>query len=211
VREFYPDSKIIVIDDKSNDKMIISEKIISEGLQYYNSREENLSGSGEIIPYALFYKYKWSERIIVLHDNMLLARPFTNEELSKDIVFHWHCSTHRYDNHEQIQKFLSEINYQLSDKWVSCFGAMSIISLSIVEDLERTHQIWTKLPKLIKSRSDRMTFERIFGIITMKYFGNSLKYSNFGDIFDYPNCFIPNREPDYTYEGAILKTWAGRP
>lgn len=81
IRRFYT-NPIKIIDDNSiintfNGKLIDTEVIQSEW-----------NGAGEILPYYYFMKHKWADRMIFIHDSMLLYRPFHNSELSHPVRFY---------------------------------------------------------------------------------------------------------------------------
>jgi len=192
IRKFYPEVLIILINDNSK---------LKDNFDEIDSNTEliiSTTGQAEILPYVYYYKYQWKPKMIYLHDTMELNREFTIEELSHEFIPHWHFSNHNHDNKELIDKFINICNLDISkldldiskSKWNGCFGAASIISLNKVIELENKYNVWTKLPKYIKNRTDRMAFERLFGIL-VKISSDSI--SNFGDIINYPNAFKLNK------------------
>ena len=101
IRTFYPDVGIIIIDDKSS---------LSDEFDTINTTIlKSVSGAGEVLPYYYFFKHKWAEKMIFLHDSMKLLRPFTSDELSGEVKFHWHFTTHVWDNNNVINEFLFKI------------------------------------------------------------------------------------------------------
>ena len=221
VRRFYT-NKIIIIDDNSdintvNGKLVNTEVIRSD----YN-------GAGEVLPYYYFFVNKWADRMVFLHDSMFLHRRFTDAELSSTVRFHWHFSNSEIRNDRKIGTYLSMLPHheglldyanQPDSIWNGCFGGASIIDLDIVTQLEEAYSFFSTLVLSIKTRKDRETFERLFGIAL--HFGNMIEepFSNFGNIVKYPNAFESQvSTPDQGayalsqkgYDTAIIKVWRGR-
>jgi hypothetical protein len=221
VRRFYT-NKIIIIDDNSdintvNGKLVNTEVIRSD----YN-------GAGEVLPYYYFFVNKWADRMVFLHDSMFLHRRFTDAELSGAVRFHWHFSNTEIRNDRKIGTYLSmlpnhegllEYANQPDSAWNGCFGGTSIIDLDIVTQLEEAYSFFSTLVLSIKTRKDRETFERLFGIAL--YFRKMIDepFSNFGNIVKYPGAFESQiSTPDQGayalsqkgYDTAIIKVWRGR-
>lgn len=221
IRRFYT-NQIIIIDDNSdintvNGKLVNTEVIHSD----YN-------GAGEVLPYYYFLTNKWADRMVFLHDSMFLHRRFTDTELSGAVRFHWHFSNSDIRNDRKIGTYLSmlpnhdgllEFANQSNSVWNGCFGGASIIDLDIVTQLEEAHSFFSTLVLSIKTRKDRETFERLFGIVL--YFSNMIEepFSNFGNIVKYPGAFESQvSTPDQGahalsqkgYDTAIIKVWRGR-
>ena len=221
VRRFYT-NKIIIIDDNSdintvNGKLVNTEVIHSD----YN-------GAGEALPYYYFFVNKWADRMVFLHDSMFLHRRFTDAELSASVRFHWHFSNSEIRNDRKIGTYLSmlqdhegllEYANQPDSAWNGCFGGASIIDLDIVTQLEEAYSFFSTLVLSIKTRKDRETFERLFGIAL--HFSNMIEEpsSNFGNIVKYPGAFESQiSTPDQAahalsqkgYDTAIIKVWRGR-
>lgn len=218
IRQFYT-NKIIIIDDNSsintvNGKLASTEIIKSE-----------FNGAGEILPYHYFLKYKWADRMVFLHDSMFMNRAFLDTELQGSIRFHWHFENKSVNpkmstflsmlpNSDAIEEFIQH------SEWRGCFGATSIVDIEVVEKLEETYGLFSRLILSIRTRSDREMFERVLGII-VAYDGliQDYNYSNFGDILKYPSSFESHFETmdlsrqlvlQNGYDTAILKVWKGR-
>ena len=223
IRKFYK-NKIIIIDDNSqintiNGKLVNTEVIYSEW-----------NGAGESLPYYYFLQNKWADCMIFLHDSMCMYRRFTDDELENDIAFHWHFSHKDNANDNNTRKIKmhlallpsKELQEYATDNnaWQGCFGAASIISYDVVKELEDKYKIFSTLVMNLRSRKDRQSFERIFGIVMYyeKKVDNS-NCSNFGDIMKYPNAFeahndtvekADNNIKQTNYNTAIMKMWRGR-
>lgn len=222
IRKYYT-NRIVIIDDNSlintvDGKLNNTEIIKSE-----------FNGAGEILPYYYFLKYKWADKMIFLHDSMFINRRFRDTELDGGIKFHWHFDTNKGGDFRKIINYLSmltnatELQAFATDPetmWFGCFGATSICDLSTIQYLEEEYKIFSSLVLSIRTRKDRETFERVFGIV-LYYEGifKDEKCSNYGDILKYPGAFeSENNNMDTAsyavsqmgYDTAIIKVWRGR-
>ena len=222
IRKFYT-NKIIIIDDNSSintvDGKLINTNII----------KSEFNGAGEILPYYYFLKYKWADRMVFLHDSMFINRPFRDSELDGDIKFHWYFTGDNKGDFRKITNYLSmltnntELQAFATDPesiWYGCFGATSICDLATIQYLEEEYKIFSNLVLSIRTRKDRETFERVFGIV-LYYEGifKDVNCSNYGNILKYPGAFESENNNAETaahilrqrgYDTAILKVWRGR-
>lgn len=218
IRQFYT-NKIVIIDDNSsintvNGKLVNTEIITSEW-----------NGAGEILPYYYFLKHRWADTMIFLHDSMFMSRPFSDSELDGAVKFHWSFSNK--DMGGKFPMYLSLLNnsdvlveYAKGLQWKGCFGGAAMIDLEIVDRLEETYALFSKLVSAIRTRKERELFERILGI-TLYYEGlvEDATCSNFGEITRYPGAFesdqnnfetAAHRLSQARYDTAIIKVWRGR-
>lgn len=218
IREFYLNVPIVIIDD--NSKITVSD----DGLDDVIIIKSEYPGAGELLPYYYFLKHKWADKMIFLHDSMLLRRPFRYFELDHPVKFHWYFDVHLWDNDVMINQLLKKMKRSLQlleynsqkKSWWGCFGVASMVDLSILEEIESKYRFTHALINEIKSREGRMALERIFAIL-MFIEGHVTKEtcSNFGNIFGFPRAWQVI-DDDYledlkiSYPGAILKTWHGR-
>jgi len=182
--------------------------------------QSEYNGAGELLPYYYFQKYKWADTMIFIHDSMVLHRVFTDDELDREVVFHWHF---KETNELTIKKTIallssitrsSEISeLALSGSWIGCFGGGIIIDAAVMNMLEEKYNI-SKLIMFIRTRKQREIIERILGIL-LSY--EKQVTSNFGDIMDYPQKFETNtlsvaihNVSKAGYNTAIIKLWRGR-
>jgi hypothetical protein len=222
IRKYYS-NKIIIIDDNSAintvDGNLYNTEIIRSGFP----------GAGEILPYYYFLRRKWADKMIFLHDTMFLYRPFKDSEIESDIKFHWHFLSNSNEDYRKINHYISllsnttELQESINNtdfKWKGCFGGGMIISYDNVKLLEDTYNIFSTLSMTLKSRNDRMVFERLLGIICFQMeLINQENCSNFGDILKYPGAFESENNNFETashiirqkgYDTAIVKVWRGR-
>ena len=222
IRKFYT-NKIVIIDDNS------SINTVDGKLANVEVIKSEFNGAGEILPYYYFLKYKWADRMIFLHDSMFINRPFRDTELDNNIKFHWYFNKSEEGDFRKIINYVSmltnstELQAFATDPdttWFGCFGATSICDLATVQYLEEEYKIFSNLVLAIRTRKDRETFERVFGIV-LYYEGifNDDKCSNYGDILKYPGAFESENNNMETathilrqksYDTAIIKVWRGR-
>ncbi len=220
IRKFYT-NKIVIIDDNSAVNTVDGKLINTEVIK------SDFNGAGEILPYYYFLKYKWADNMIFLHDSMFINRPFRDTELEGTIRFHWHFEKGEFADMRKINMYMSVINNGTKLKefianpenvWRGCFGCTSICDLTTLETLEMEYNFINNLVLSIKTRKDRESFERLFGII-LYYSGMADKnISNFGNIFNYPEHFndkinmetFVNIIRQHGYDTAIIKVWRGR-
>lgn len=222
IRKYYT-NKVVIIDDNSSINTVDGKLNNTEVIK------SEFNGAGEILPYYYFLKYKWADRMIFLHDSMFINRPFRDLELEDDIKFHWHFSSSYNGDFRKIINYMSmlknntELQTFATDPetlWFGCFGAASICNLSTIQYLEEEYKIFSSLVLSIRTRKDRETFERVFGIV-LYYEGimTDEKCSNYGSILKYPGAFESENTNMETashvlrqkgYDTAIIKVWRGR-
>ena len=210
IRTFYT-NKIIIIDDNSSINTVDGKLFNTEVIK------SEFNGAGEILPYFYFYKNKWADRMIFLHDSMFLNRLFRDEELTGDVKFHWNFENEIKDKRKIVQyismlKDYNDLYDYIDGEWKGCFGGASIINLDSVVYVEEKYNLFSTLVLHIKTRQDREAFERILGIVM--YYENMVD-SNFGNIMKYPNAFESNNIETAQhmlngYDTAIVKVWKGR-
>ena len=163
IRRYYTDP-IYVIDDHSHYKMDTSQfsecfTIVSE-----------FKGRAELLPYYYFYKYKWADKAVILHDSTFLQQRIPTEDVTT-VRFLWHF-THKNERRTQIHNMMVRglDNYPplvrrfARDQWDGCFGGQSIITLTFLETIVEKYNLF-RLLHIVCDRGSRKAFERVFGII----------------------------------------------
>lgn len=212
IRKFYPDNKIIIIDDNSDTTFVNSENFLMTNTQIIKSE---YPGRAELLPYIYYLKNKWFDKAIIIHDSIFIqeyidfstekykflwyfehdnwAQPHDEEDLIKSL-----------DNHGELLNF-----HNKRELWKGCFGVMSVISYDFLKSLDDKYN-FTNLLNKVKSRYNRCSFERIFASMCQfnhKYYnfhilGNILKYCRWGINFqEYKNNKI---------DLPIIKVWSSR-
>lgn len=219
VREFYPHEKIVILDDNSK----VNFPDLPLDVTYVKSE---FPGAGELLPYYYFLQHHWADKMIFLHDSMLLSRPFQLHELDNPIKFHWYFENHAYDDNAAINYLLSHLkdaqelihyNMNYKDQWYGCFGVTSIIDLKVLKKIERKYAFTESLKGVVHNRDHRMALERVFGIMLFKdQIVNISNCANFGSIFRHPYSASLQindakvEEIKRVYNSAIIKTWQSR-
>lgn len=221
IRKYYT-NKIIIIDDNSQVNTVDGKLVNTEVIK------SEFNGAGEVLPYYYFLKYKWADRMIFIHDSMFINRPFKETELNNQVKFHWYFDREEILDVNKLHFFISMLNNNTGIKgfitdsnniWEGCFGGGSMIDLTIVENLEEKYNLFSNMVFSIKSRKERESFERLFGIILFYEKLITQPSSNFGNIIKYPGAFESQNNNIETaqyivnqknYNTAILKVWRGR-
>lgn len=194
IREYYSEHFIVIIDNLSNPLFLRNRHELKDERLKIIFYAEN--ASGELLPFWYFWKEKWSEYMIFLHDSMYLNRPIELKE--QDIMF-WHFDAkHGKTPLEmqirymltQLKKHTTLLNTFESDKWTGCFGSSCILSWNTVHTFATEYDLFNLLP-IIVSRTRRKCLERIIGILfhlevnggkDNSYFGSVSKCPYFGYI-----------------------------
>jgi len=225
LRFLYPENQIVIIDDNSDQNLVKSE------FDYKNVTiiQSEYPGKGELLPYIYFYKYKWFDNAIFIHDSVFLHKKLDFNKIIENnnikVIPLWYFINNDSElnhvlnianslNHsETIKKNLLKWNKKI---WRSCFGSMSLINYNFLNEIVEKYNL-LNLIDVVKNRSDRCALERIFGVIfyietnnRKTIFGNinkSHKYSSNADYRynDYIKAFYYKKLPS-----PFIKVWTGR-
>jgi len=230
IRRFYPDTKIIIIDDNSNYEFVKAD------FEYKNIEiiQSEYKGRGELLPYYYFYKNKFFDNAFIIHDSIFIHRRIDFDKIKHvDVLPLWHFNADKENVHNSLHLISNFRNafslykkLTLSDDimilgkkndWNGCFGVQSYINHNFLLRINSKYNLFTLLNK-VKTRPDRCCLERIFGLIFNLESGITKKYKSlFGSIHQYNSAF------DYTYDKYkydltvkkkiptnIIKVWTGR-
>jgi len=229
IKRFYPNTKIIVIDDNSNYEFVKADH------DYKNVEiiQSEFKGRGELLAYYYLYKKKFFENAIIIHDSIFIHKRINFEKLKNiDVLPLWHFNQDM-DNLQNSLFLISKLkntyflqkNLSLNDvvvlgrqhEWAGCFGVQSYINYHFLAKIVSKYNLFALLEK-VRSRPDRCCLERIFGIIfTLESKITKKQKSLFGNIHHYNSGF------DYTFDKykydlmvrkklpkGIIKVWTGR-
>lgn len=208
IRKYYPENKIMIIDDNSDYKYITNTE------KLYNTMiiDSTYKKRGEILPYYYFLLLKPFEKAVIIHDSVFINSYIDFSEI-KEYKLIWDF-THHADNPKEEIELLSVYNddelidfYNKKSSWLGCFGAMTIITHECIEGLNKKYNFEKLLP-LIDTRERRMCFERIISCLLMKEYGK--KDSLFGDIHKYCKWGTPYEQIDTLIHLPFIKIWTGR-
>jgi hypothetical protein len=206
IRTFYPDNKIVIIDDNSN-KEFLTEKELHNAI-VINS---HFPKRGELLPYIYYATNNWFDVGVILHDSVFINRPI--DFMTDTYKFLWEfnpCWDHPtrginamipLRNGKALTNFEKKTNL-----WKGCFGSMCSISHLFLRMVYYKHSIQNLIP-VITSRDHRCDFERIIAIILQL---NAPKKTILGDIMTYCKWGITYDQKDNYKHLPIVKVWTGR-
>ena len=185
IRRFYPDNRIVVIDDNSSYEVIESEDYDYEVVRSAGE----LIGSAELLPYLLLNEHKWFDKAVILQDSAFLNAYLSFRHVH-NVEFFWRFE-HRWGNSRLESELLACLNesdmlmdhYTDAKRWNGAFGAMACVELSAVEAICQRFDLERLVP-LVKSRPARMAFERVIAVLFDVAFGGG-KASRFGFLHAY--------------------------
>lgn len=228
---FYPERKIIIIDDNSNPNFIKEENLNNKNIQIIKSE---FPGKGELLPLYYYNKNKFFENAVIIHDSVFIHNKINFHLLIKKnipVIPLWHFEPDR-DNYLNTYKISSLLNNSISiqkkitgndegllglkqNKWYGCFGVQCFINHDFLRSIVNKYKIFNIL-KRINSRSDRSSLERIFGAIFFSEYNELYKYKSlFGNIYVHQkwgynyNQYI-NDYNNKKINKNIIKVWTGR-
>lgn len=234
IRKHYQNNIIMVIDDNSSVEYITNDNVDLRNCFIIQSEYPK---RGEILSYYYFYKYKLFDKAIIIHDSVFLQQDISQEVNSvNNVTFLWHFKNAYDDNLVKEMYFISQLKYNNTqenltkltniylqrDKWLGCFGVMSVITYDFLNILVEKYNIFNLL-NVIKTREDRCSLERIFAVlcyVNNNYFTNN-SLSIFGEIndhrflgmsfhYNYHNYLIDKKTFDLSKVSKIIKVWTGR-
>jgi hypothetical protein len=229
IRRLYPQNRIVIIDDNSNEEFLQSEK------EYENVTivESKFKKRGELLPYYYLLKEKYFPYAVILHDSVFFHKRLNFEKLLHiNVIPLWHFPADKENALNSLQisthltnRFSVQSKLMLTDNilgmshhnWSGCFGCQCFISLNFLNYLESKYHI-TNMIELVKCRKDRCCLERIFGVIfyTENAKQLSINRSLFGRIHNHYAAFKYNYEKYLAdlgknlTRGKVVKVWTGR-
>ena len=227
LRTFYPDIKIVIIDDNSKQDLV-KEDCIYENIEIIQSE---FPGCGELLPYYYYSKNKFFNNAVILHDSIFFHIKINFEKLvNMSVLPLWHFNKN-IENKEDTIKIASKLKnfYSIKDKlsvndirlnmkddiWYGCFGCQSFINHNFLLQIENKYGLTNLIPYVL-CRSDRCCLERIIGIIfttenprllhQKSLFGCIQKYLKSGYTF---NEYTSDLKKG-TIRQPVIKVWTGR-
>jgi hypothetical protein len=126
IRKFYPNNKIVIIDDNSNYQYVTEIPLINTIII-----KSEFPKRGELLPYLYYLKFKYFDTAVILHDSTFINK-YINFSADK-YKFLWNFD-HRWDNPYNELRLLKVFNnpnlinfYKNKKLWTGCFGGMCII------------------------------------------------------------------------------------
>jgi hypothetical protein len=152
LRTLYPNTKIVIIDDNSN------QSFIKADFNYRNIEiiQSEFPGRGELLPYYYFLKHKFFENAIIIHDSVFIHKRINFTRLNGVKVlpmWHFNSDNENIENSKRItsnlanpqflyDKLKNEIKMGMPhDNWFGCFGVQSYINHDFLLHIERKYNI----------------------------------------------------------------------
>jgi hypothetical protein len=218
IRVFY-DNPIVIIDDNSDSKFLTT-------LEMTNVRliQSEYPKRAELLPYYYLLKEELFDTAVILHDSVFIQCPIKFDKLNRYL---WHFTSHTWDdikgevdcilklqNNEQLLNL-----YRSNDKWNGCFGVMSIVTYSMIHNINMKYNFF-KLLDTIVTRKQRMMMERVFAVVLAyeaglnkedcSYFGNIETYCEWRFDEKYTISHYLEDKKNNKIRLPVVKLWSGR-
>lgn len=204
IRLYYPENKIIIIDDNSDYKFI-------KDVELYKTRiiKSEYPKRGELLPYYYYLHNKDFDTAVIIHDSVFINKKI---DLSVNNYKMLWSFEHHWDEIEDETKMINLFNdvelknfYENKSLWKGCFGSMSIITHDYLVFINNKYDI-SKLLGYVKTRFNRCSFERVIACLLQK---NHVNETLLGDIHKYCPWGIIFDDKD-KYNLPFIKVWTGR-
>ena len=229
LNRYYPNTKIIIIDDNSNPQFIKAFK------EYKNVEiiKSEFPKRGELLPFIYYLKNKWFDRAVIIHDSLFIHRYMNFNKINFPVIPLWHYPydkenvfnvsriAHVLTNNSNIKRKIQSnsanvLSLKSPDMFDLCFGCQCVITHGFLTLLEQKYKI-TRLISVIRNRTDRCALERIMGaLFTDECAKLSACPSLFGNIMSAKKAF-GYKYHDYINDlkhkrlrTNVVKVWSGR-
>jgi hypothetical protein len=204
IRQYYPENKILIIDDNSNYAYITEEPLYKTTI--INSEYPK---RGELLPYYYYLHHKLFDIAVIIHDSVFINK-YIDMSVNKYKIL-WDFD-HQWDQIEDETRMINVFNdlelktfYEDKKLWTGCFGCMSIITHDYLTCINHKYDI-SKLLDYVVNRYNRCSFERVIACLLQKegkpeiLLGNIHKYCKWGTHFnEIDKLHLP-----------LIKCWSGR-
>lgn len=205
IRKYYPENKILIIDDNSNYLYITD-----IDLHNTNIINSEYPMRGELLPYIYFLENKFCDTAVILHDSVFINK-FINFNVDKYKLI-WDFD-HRWDQIEDETKMITTFNdkelldfYNNKKLWRGCFGGMTIITYDYLSYINSKYNLYKFIP-LITKRFNRCSFERVLGCILQKHYPKSTLLGYIGTYCPWGIRFHCIHKYNHL---PLIKVWTGR-
>jgi len=213
IRNFYPTSNVLIIDDNSKYEFITDKELDKNVIVI----QSEYPGRGELLPY---YYYSlpgnnFCETALCIHDSMFITRYIDIGDV-KTCKMLWSFSNHHPYDIDNAHRILScykdkKLNNLFnSNQWKGCFGGMCIINHNYLLEINNQYKIKLMLNKVTK-RAEREAFERVWGVI-MQVCEKTSNFNNtlIGDIHNKTYWGTTWEQRNEYKRHPITKTWYSR-
>lgn len=229
IRRFYPENPIVIIDDNSRLDLLSQLNLVNTTVI-----KSEYPGRGELLPYYYYLKTPFCQSVVIIHDSIIFQKKINLDVKNYKFLWEFH---HKFDDTVKEIRMLEVIGdrhlvdyYLQKDKWLGCFGAMTVITHEYLKLINSKHNL-ADLLGVVKTRSDRMVFERIIGCLLQRYGkpGETLNQetpningdenkpirpispvSLFGNIFRYGIWGLKLKNIKKFSYFPVIKIWSGR-
>lgn len=215
IRKYYPENKIVIIDDNSNYEYI-TEKQLYKTIVI----ESKYKKRGELLPYYYFSKIKFFDIAVIIHDSVFINSYIHFNVDTFKMIWDFCPKYCNHDSNEELM-MIKQFNdpvlniYYSRKKWRGCFGCMTVITHEYLKSINKRYS-FEKLVPFVKTRHNRQSFERVLACLL--YYNNKRKIHNIfqfhnntllGNIVEYCEWGIKFEEID-DISLPIIKVWSGR-
>ena len=205
IRKYYPENKIIIIDDNSQQNFI-TDKTLYKTL-IINSE---YPGRGELLPYYYYLQNKLFDTAVIIHDSVFINKYIDFNVNNYKLLWEFEHGCDQINDETKMIDVFHDFEllkfYQKRNLWKGCFGGMSIIKHDYLVFINKKYDI-SKLIDYVKTRYNRMSFERVLACLLQK---NSKKETLLGNIHRYCKWGIKYTEKEKYKNLPIIKVWTGR-
>jgi hypothetical protein len=209
IRKFYPEHKIVIIDDNS-DYSLITERTLYKTTIIQSEYPRR----GELLPYYYYLKYNFFDTAVIIHDSVFINAYIDLH--TEAYTFFWDFE-HTWDQIEDETNMINAFNdaelmnlYKDKSLWRGCFGGMMIINYDYLQHINTKYDI-SKLLDFVKTRYNRSSFERVIACLLISecechvMFGTIYNYILWGTSWEN----IHKRWHNFEHL-PIIKVWSGR-
>ena len=205
IRKYYPENKILIIDDNSNNNFITIEKLYKTLIIHTEYPQR-----GELLPYYYYLQHKLFDTAIIIHDSVFINKHIDMNVNEYKILWGFR---HNWDQIKDETRMINIFNdlelkhfYENKHLWTGCFGSMSIITHDYLVFINDKYNI-SKLLDCVLNRYNRMSFERVIACLLQI---NGKKETLLGDIHNYCKWGIRFNEKDEYQHLPLIKVHTGR-
>jgi hypothetical protein len=205
IRRFYPENKVLIIDDNSNYEFVSK-------IELYNTTviQSEYPKRGELLPYYYYLNNKLFDVAVIIHDSVFIN---SHIDFSVDKYKMLWCFNHDWDQIQDETVMINVFNdpelkkfHENKELWKGCFGAMSIITHDYLRYINNKYDVSKLLPYILE-RYNRCSFERVIACILQK---EHVSETLLGDIHKYSKYGTPFCEIDNYNHLPIIKCWSSR-
>lgn len=205
IRKFYPENKIIIIDDNSN-----YDYVTKRDLYKTKIIQSEFPGRGEILPYYYYLKNYIFESALILHDSTCIQKKLDLSVDKYKILWEFEHKWDQVEDETRMIDILNDVNlkkfHENKDLWKGCFGGMTIITYKFLKSIDNKYNL-SKLLNVVKNRHNRKSFERVFACMLQI---NHKKEVLFCDIHKYCSFGLKLKDRHKYKNLPIFKFWSGR-